>query len=92
MVWLERQVRPIDTKIFGDEIGTFAIDGIDQLVSFVLRLAANQQPSHLVFCWSVQKHAQSVVPVSQKMLGPSSDHDTVSPFPPHAAQRASSSS
>jgi len=49
-------------------------------MSFVLRLAASQQTPYFVLCGSIEKHTQGVVPVSQKVLGTSSDYDTISGF------------
>ena len=61
-------VRPLDAEIFLYEILALTVDGIYQLFSFDLSFAAIYQASHLVFSRSVQKYAQRVLAIPEKLL------------------------
>jgi hypothetical protein len=71
-------VRPFNAEILLDEIDALTVNGIHELLGFLLTLAATQEAPHFIFSWSVKKHAQRVWAVPQKMLRPPSDDDGVS--------------
>ena len=71
-------VRPFDVEILLDEIDALAINGIHELLGFLLTFAASQEAAHFIFSGSVKEHTQRVWAGSQKMLRPPSDDDGVS--------------
>src|SRR5215469_9444001 len=78
---IDSAIRPFDVEILLNEISAFAVDSIDEVQSLLLALAARQQAPHLVLSLSVQKKAQSIGSVSQKLLRAPAYDDAVSPFP-----------
>jgi len=71
-------VRPFDFEILLDEIHALAVYRVHELQRFGLTLAAGQEAPHFVFSRSVEKHAQGVRAVAEKMLCSPSDDDRVS--------------
>src|SRR5258708_40138671 len=61
-------VRPFDAEILLDEIDALAVNGIHELLGFLLTLAASQEAAHFIFSWSVKKHTQRVLAAPEKML------------------------
>jgi len=61
-----------------DEIDALAVNGIHELLGFLLTFAASQEAAHFIFSGCVEKHTQRVWAASQKMLRPPSDDDGVS--------------
>src|SRR5712675_790270 len=66
-------IRPFDAEIPLDEISAFPIHRIHQFLCFILALAARKQTMNLVFSRSIQKHAESIWPASEKVLRSTSD-------------------
>jgi hypothetical protein len=60
--------RPFDVEIFLDEIVALAVNGINELLGFVLTLAASQEAPHFIFSRSVKKYTQRVRAIPEKML------------------------
>src|SRR5665213_995269 len=65
-------------KIFVDEVSAFAIHGIREFLGFLLRLAARQQASYLIFHRGIQKYTECVGTILKKKLRSSSDNHAVS--------------
>src|SRR5882672_810267 len=71
-------VRPFDAEILLYEIDALAVNGIHELLGFLLTFAASQEAAHFIFSGGVEKHTQRVWAASQKMLRPPSNDDGVS--------------
>src|ERR1700691_2118014 len=62
-------IRPLDVEILLDEIHTLPVNGIDELLGFLVALAASQQAApELIVPRSVEKNSQRVLAVLEKLL------------------------
>ena len=75
---IDRAARPLDFEIFFDEFRAFQINRIHQFMGLLLIFAAGNQPPYFQFRRGVKKYSQSVFPLPQYELRPSSHDDAVS--------------
>ena len=71
-------VGPFDAEILLDEIDALAINGIHELLGFLLAFAASQEAADFILSGSVKKDTQGVWTAPEKVLGPSPDDDRIS--------------
>src|SRR5579859_1046352 len=68
-------VRPLNAKIFFDESSALAIHGSHQRLRVRFPASLGHKATHLIFCRSVKKDAQSIAAMLEKELrSPAYDH------------------
>jgi hypothetical protein len=77
---INRAVRPFDLEILLDKMSAFAVDVIHQFFGFLFGFATTLKPAYLSLSWGVQEYAQSVGPVLEKLLRPSTYDDALPAF------------
>jgi len=60
--------RPFNMEIFLNEIGTFAIDGYQQVLKLPFRFSAFEETLDFVFSRCIQKYAQHIASVFEELL------------------------
>lgn len=72
-------IGPLHVEILTDEVGSFLVDGVDQLLSFRPRYTFGCEPANLIFSWRKKKDPQGIRSIAKMMLRSSADDDAV-PF------------
>ena len=55
---INRAIRPLRVKVFLDEIGALAIDGIHEIFGFFFIFPTGQEPPDFVFSRGIEKRAE----------------------------------